>query len=73
MLFSSQSGQLARRSFYYARFRGLEITKPTRVELRLPEGSAVASGRLVGRGDQMHFFDDSGWYRIQVDEVSAER
>lgn len=36
------------------------------VEFGLPDGSPISSGQLLGRGADMHYFDESGWYRTRL-------
>ena len=42
-----------------------------KVELVLPDESPISSGELLGRGAEMHYFDESGWYRTRLVEVKV--
>ncbi len=54
---------------YLSAFENGKILAPKEFELTLPDGRLIADGKLVGRGSKMHFFDDSGWYQCDVDEM----
>lgn len=43
--------------------------KPREIGFHLPGGRRPADGKWVARGDQIHYFDETGWYRIGLDEI----
>ena len=41
-----------------------------RVEIGLPDGSLISSGQLLGRGGDLHYFDDDAWYRFKLSQLA---
>jgi hypothetical protein len=65
VLFSSQYEE-APAIGYLATLGDGKLENLEKVELLLPDMSPISSGQLLGRGMEMHYFDNSGWYRTRL-------
>jgi hypothetical protein len=52
---------------YLGRFEADGTLSTHRVQLQLPNGSALPKGQLLGRGRHMYFFDSDAVYRTSLD------
>jgi len=56
---------------YLASLEDERIGEPQKVEFLLPDRSPISNGQLLGRGPNMSFFDDTGWYRTSLDDIKC--
>lgn len=68
VLFSRQYDD-APHTGYLAELGNDEIENVQKVEFVLPDNSLLMRGRLLGRGAEMHYFDDTHWYKTRLSDV----
>ena len=56
---------------YHAIMGDRKLRKLRQIEFCLPDKTPISSGHWIGRGAEMHFFDESGWYRARLSESDS--
>lgn len=49
-----------------------QVDDVTKVVFELPTGDVTGEGSFVGRGETLHYFDDRGWYQIDIGDLAAD-
>ena len=54
---------------YFGRLSSGGVSEIQDIKFLLPGGSKLYDGQFVGRGDTLHFFDESNWYSTSIDAL----
>lgn len=55
---------------YLAELGDGRIGQPQKVEFLLPDKTPIFDGWLLGRGAEMHYFENTGWYKASLNDIT---